>query len=147
MRVVIDTNIWISALLNPSGEPARLVAAFMKGEFELVVCEPLVKEIAEVLRRPRIAKKYQLNDEQINSYCELITQQAIWVDFVGSLRLCRDPRDDFLLEAALWSSADYLVTRDDDLKQDHELVQLMREMKTQIVSMQQFLNLLRDGTS
>lgn len=63
MRVVIDTNIWISALLNPSGEPARLVAAFMKGEFELVVCEPLVKEIAEVLRRPRIAKKYQLNDE------------------------------------------------------------------------------------
>lgn len=52
IRAVIDTNIWVSALLNPSGYPAKLRKAFEEGRFEVVISEPILKEIADVLSRP-----------------------------------------------------------------------------------------------
>ncbi len=54
MRAVIDTNVWVSALLNPSGHPAQLLDAFRKNSFTLVISRPLLEELARVLTRPRL---------------------------------------------------------------------------------------------
>jgi len=86
--------------------------------------------------------KYQLSDQSINEYISLIKRQSVWVSVSGTLHICRDPRDDFLLETALFGGAEYLVTRDDDLKRDLDLTQRMAEWGVQVVSVQQFLNLL-----
>ncbi len=63
----------------------------------------------------------------------------------GELHLCRDPADDFLLETALLGQAGYMVTRDDDLKRDLELIQQMEEQGIQVLSVRQFLKLVESG--
>lgn len=55
---LLDTNVWVSALINPHGFPARLVAAWLAEQFDVVVSIPLLEEIADVLTRPRIQNKY-----------------------------------------------------------------------------------------
>jgi putative PIN family toxin of toxin-antitoxin system len=142
MRVVVDTNVWVSAFLAQRGYPARLIEAFRQALIEVVVSEPLIRELDAVLRRPRLVSKYQLSDQSINEYISLIKRQSVWVSVSGTLHICRDPRDDFLLETALFGGAEYLVTRDDDLKRDLDLTQRMAEWGVQVVSVQQFLNLL-----
>jgi len=127
MRVVIDTNVWVSAFLIRQSYPARLVRAFCQAHFEVIVSEPLIRELDSVLRRPRLMNKYQFSEDAIKEYISLIKEQSIWVSISGTLQLCRDSRDNFLLETALFGGAEYLVTRDDDLKRDLELVQKMAE--------------------
>jgi putative PIN family toxin of toxin-antitoxin system len=119
-----------------------LIEAFRQALIEVVVSEPLIRELDAVLRRPRLVSKYQLSDQSINEYISLIKRQSVWVSVSGTLHICRDPRDDFLLETALFGGAEYLVTRDDDLKRDLDLTQRMAEWGVQVVSVQQFLNLL-----
>ncbi|MDW8103414.1 MAG: putative toxin-antitoxin system toxin component, PIN family [Armatimonadota bacterium] len=144
MRAVVDTNVWISALLNPHDSPASPILAFRDGLFEAVASEPLFSEIKAVLRRPRIWLKYQLDEDTVAAYLALIRQQVIWVEPTGSLHLCRDPRDDFLLETAIWGDAQYIVTRDDDLKRDPALLQQLSASGIKIVSVQHFLDLLSE---
>ena len=60
VKAVIDTNIWVSALLNPSGYPARLRKSFEKGVFKVVVSETILEELTDVLSRPRIRDKYDV---------------------------------------------------------------------------------------
>ncbi|OGW17439.1 MAG: putative toxin-antitoxin system toxin component, PIN family [Nitrospinae bacterium RIFCSPLOWO2_12_FULL_45_22] len=57
VKAVIDTNIWVSSLLNPFGFPARLRKSFEQGDFHVVISEPMLQELAEVLTRPRIIIK------------------------------------------------------------------------------------------
>ena len=59
--VLLDTNVWVSAFINPHGLPARLRDAWMVGQFDVVVSIPLLEEIADVLTRPRIQAKYGLS--------------------------------------------------------------------------------------
>lgn len=60
----------------------------------------------------------------------------------GELHLCRDPRDDVVLETALLGRANYAVSRDDDLKRDLELMQKMQQREVRVVSVSQFLSFL-----
>jgi putative PIN family toxin of toxin-antitoxin system len=58
VKAVIDTNVWISALLNPHGLPAKLSKNFKRNLFRTVVSEPMLEELVEALNRPRIKDKY-----------------------------------------------------------------------------------------
>jgi predicted nucleic acid-binding protein len=60
----------------------------------------------------------------------------------GTVRLCRDPDDDILIETARAGRADELVTRDDDLKSDWDLVQLLHSEGIEVVSVTRFLRAL-----
>jgi putative PIN family toxin of toxin-antitoxin system len=51
-RALVDTNVWVSALLNPHGFPAKVLEALKTDQFELVLSEPLLAELLEVLSRP-----------------------------------------------------------------------------------------------
>ena len=57
----------------------------------------------------------------------------------GELHLCRDPEDDFLLETALLGGADCMVSRDDDLKRDLDLIDYLRTSGVEVLSVAQFL--------
>ena len=52
MRVILDTNVLISALLSPAGAPAQLLDAWERGAVALVACEALIAEVREVTGRP-----------------------------------------------------------------------------------------------
>lgn len=146
-RALVDTNVWVSALLNPRGFPAQVLEAFKAGQFELILSEPLLEEILDVLSRPRLLKKYRLEPHDIAELVLLLQAKAINVEPSGMFRLCRDPRDDIVLETALLGEADYAVSRDDDLKRDVELMQKMQERGVRVVSVSQFLSVLEGRKS
>jgi len=82
IKVLIDTNVWISAFLNPAGYPAKIVGAWLEDKIEIIVSIPLLKEISDVLQRPRIQRKYKYSNEEIAKYpcCpHIIVDQTSWV--------------------------------------------------------------------
>ena len=115
VRAVVDTNVWVSALLNPSGPPAAVRHALQQQRFVLVSSEPLLAELAEVLARPRFAQVYRVTRAEVIELVALVRERGDLVSVTGSVRICRDPDDDAVVETALNGRADALVTRDDDL--------------------------------
>jgi putative PIN family toxin of toxin-antitoxin system len=139
---LVDTNVWISGLINPQDYPARLKDAWLDGKFQVVVSVALLDELTDVLSRPRIRDKYRLKAEDIREFLRLIAEKSITVTTTGSLRLCRDPDDDLMLETALNGNAKFAVSRDDDLKRDQELISRMLEQGIEVLSVQRFLERL-----
>jgi len=144
--VLIDTNVWVSALINPHGHPAKVKDAWLDGRFEVVTSLPLLAELAEVLHRPRIQQKYHLREEDVQRLLNLIAAQAVPVEPAGTLKVCRDPDDDLVLETAVLGQAHYAVSRDDDLKRDDDLVLQMQARGISVLSVRDFLACLESGT-
>lgn len=101
INVLIDTNVWISAFLNPAGYPAKIVGAWLEHKIEIIVSIPLLKEISDVLQRPRIQSKYRYSNEEIAKYLDLIVRRARKVEPTENINLCRDAKDNMILETAL----------------------------------------------
>ncbi len=142
--VVIDTNVWVSAFINPHGAPAQIREAFVQGKFQVVLSVPLLDEIAEVLARPRIREKYKIDDSEIAAFLRALAERGIPVIPVGDLHVCRDPDDDLVLETALLGNARYMITRDDDLKRDQDLVAQLEAHQIAVLSVRQFLDRLAE---
>jgi putative PIN family toxin of toxin-antitoxin system len=95
MRVVLDTNILVSALISPAGHPAAIYHAWEDGKFTLLTCAEQLDELRSTLQKPRVA-------ELIKPYRagRLVNQIKNLAGHIGSLpRVKRspDPNDDFLL--------------------------------------------------
>jgi putative PIN family toxin of toxin-antitoxin system len=111
MKVVIDTNIWISYLLGSllQGMDEKILSK----EIKVVVSEEMLKEISEVSSRPKF--KNIFTAKRIKELFSLLDSYAIVVSPSQKVNVCRDGKDNFLLEVALEGEADYLVTGDEDL--------------------------------
>lgn len=131
MRVVLDTNILVSALIAPAGKPAAIYDAWEDGKFTLLTCPEHLDELRATLQKPRVAgliKPYKAG--------RLVNQIRKLAENVGALpHVARspDPTDDFLLALSEAGKADYLVT-------GHKsgLLELDRHKDTQIMSARQF---------
>jgi putative PIN family toxin of toxin-antitoxin system len=106
IRVVVDTNVIVSALLRSGGLPEAVFNLAMVGEIILLVSEPVLAEYEEVLRRPRL---------KIDS--AKVTDAMVRIRAVGSLLVptqrvtaASDPDDNIFLECAQAGNAEYLVT-------------------------------------
>ena len=137
--VLLDTNSWVSAFINPAGAPARLLAAWLDQRFEVVTSLPLLAELSDVLTRPRLTHKYPTTALQVEEFLQLLARLGKIVVTTGSVHECRDPDDDVVLETALVGHARYVVTRDDDLKRDPDLVTHLEARGVLVVSVRQFL--------
>jgi putative PIN family toxin of toxin-antitoxin system len=96
--------------------------------------------MSEVLTR--LARRFQYPLKDAETFVRLITARATIVQISGELKICRDPDDDEILEAAILGKSQYLVTRDDDLKRDLELMKVIRRHRVRVVSVRQFLHRL-----
>jgi putative PIN family toxin of toxin-antitoxin system len=141
-KILIDTNVWVSAFLNPSGYPAKIITAWLEDKMQIVISMPLLKEILDVLQRPKIQKKYKYSAEEIKTYLDLIFQRAEKIEPAGNINLCRDTRDNIVLETALSGQAKYLVTRDDDIKRDPDLIQAMSKSGIEVITVSRFLEVI-----
>ncbi|MDZ4163555.1 MAG: putative toxin-antitoxin system toxin component, PIN family [Smithellaceae bacterium] len=142
IRAVIDTNIWVSAILNPFGFPSRLRDAFANGVFQPVISETMLVELAEVLSRPRIKDKYGLATADIQELLVLIEERSETVVLSNDVKICRDINDNMVIETAIKGRAEYLVTRDDDIKQDRIVSSFLQQYRVSILSVADFLSLL-----
>jgi len=81
MRVVVDTNVFVSALISSKGTPAQLLAH--ESPFELVTSEEILTELNRVLHYDRIQKRYNLNEEVIRGYLSTIREDSQVVEVTG----------------------------------------------------------------
>jgi putative PIN family toxin of toxin-antitoxin system len=105
-RVVLDTNVVISALLVPSGTQASVLLLALRGDFRLYLSEPVFNEYKEVLYRPR----FELPVREIQTALRDIRKIARFVQPVRTLSVSPHESDNRLLECAEAARADYLVT-------------------------------------
>jgi putative PIN family toxin of toxin-antitoxin system len=110
--VVIDPNVWVSAVINPYGAPARVVEAVADGVLVAVVTQQLLDELAAVLIRPKLRRWVSVADAV--AFVESLGGHADLREEPEAATPVRDPNDAYLL--ALAEAADALiVTGDDDL--------------------------------
>jgi putative PIN family toxin of toxin-antitoxin system len=111
MRIVVDTNIFVSAALKESSWPGELVR-WLDGHDGLLKSTVTEAQVLEVLQRsyfvPRVSQSFVDGVRRIFSKAELVT-------ITGRIAVCRDPTDDRFLELAINGRADVLVTGDLDL--------------------------------
>jgi putative PIN family toxin of toxin-antitoxin system len=115
IRAVVDSNILIRALIKPGGSVGPVLTSLRAGIYQLITSEPLLDELIAKLALPRIRGKYNLIDEDIETVLAFIALRGRIVTPDRAIRVCRDPKDDMVLEAAVAGEADYIVTGDEDV--------------------------------
>lgn len=106
MRVVLDTNILISAVWKPGGNESRVVAMAVGGKLEIAVCDGLEAEYRDVAGRKKFAKHREGLEEAIAG----LLARAVRVEAVAECAACSDPDDNLLLDCAVAAGARYVVT-------------------------------------
>jgi hypothetical protein len=112
MRFVFDTNVLVSALLFEHSKPAQvLFSALHQGE--ILLSADLVNEIHEVIYRKKIDR--YISNEQRDEFLTALVQTGSLIEITENINICRDPKDNMILELAASGQADVVVSGDDDL--------------------------------
>jgi len=106
MKAVIDTNVFMSALINSSGAPAKILQRWRNRQFILVISAAIEFEYTDVLLNAT-----QIPAPEVQNLLEEVRTHAWVAPISGTLRVCRDPDDDIFLETAMTGKADFLVTK------------------------------------
>src|SRR5581483_4245876 len=126
MRVVIDTNVLMSALMLASSPPAKVLVLWRNRRFDLLTSSQQLDEIARVTRYPKI--RARLSPPLAGRLVNRIRELAITIDKLPKINRSPDPDDNYLLALAEAGHADFLLTG------DKSLLDLKRHKATRIVT-------------
>jgi putative PIN family toxin of toxin-antitoxin system len=116
MRIVLDTNVLLFGLMAPGGTPGKIVAAWRRAHFDLILSDPMLEEIRRVLAYPKIHARLGWGEEEIARFLLLLRLKAEVVEIEGvAASVPRDAADDAVLATFLAGEAECLVTGDNDL--------------------------------
>lgn len=137
LRVVLDANVYVSALLRPEGPPGRIIGRFLReADFAIVLTPAIVEEVLRAFAYPRVRKLLRTG-AQPDLWLEDI---AVLADLVmASVEIsgvCADPDDDKYIAAAMDGRASMVVTG------DRRFLMLIEHNDVRIVSPRAFLDLL-----
>jgi uncharacterized protein len=113
--VVLDTNIWLSAALSPTGAPAQLMKAVLL-QGQVVFSDTTFAELETRIWKPKFDR--YINLEARKAILRDAKASAQWVEIAAEWAersWSRDPDDDPFIRTALSANAHWLVTGDDDL--------------------------------
>jgi putative PIN family toxin of toxin-antitoxin system len=144
LRVVIDTNIIIRGTLSSTGASALLLEAVRRRRCTLIASREYLSEIHCVLSRPRFIYRYGITAHQRRRLIARLYTIALFVQPTGHLALCRDPQDNYLIEMALLGQATHLVSEDDDLHEDPDVVEFLRQSEILLVHVGPFMRILAE---
>lgn len=132
-KVVIDTNIIISGLLK-SQVAGNLINALFAEKFKIIFSKNLFEEINQVIRYNKF--KNLITNEESQILKDYLKLKAIWVKRKKKLDICRDPKDNIILETAKAGNVTYIVTGDKDL------LILKKYQKIKIITLKEFLKII-----
>ena len=115
MRVVIDTNVLVSALILPHSLTGEILLQLRAATFTPVYSMPMLTELVEVLTRPKLARKYGVTEDDTLALVDLLAIRGELIVPTSDIHVCRDPKDDMFLAAAVAGAADAIVSGDADL--------------------------------
>jgi uncharacterized protein len=132
VKVIFDTNIWVSFLISKS--LAKLDKFIIEGKVKLIFSDESLAEFVEVISRKKL-KKYFSQPDVVELF-EFMHKYGAVVNVQSEINECRDPNDNFLLALAKDGKANYLVTGDNDL------LVMKRFLKTEIIKIQDLIKIL-----
>lgn len=110
-KIILDTNLWIRFLITKNFN--QLDKLIENKNITLIFSDELVEEFVDVIRRPKLKKYFAKKD--IEKILQIFDQFGELVKVKSTLQICRDKKDDFLLNLSVDSKANYLITGDKDL--------------------------------
>lgn len=136
LKIVIDTNLFIKGLLK--SKTARLIIeAFIEERFKLISSEYLIGELIHTSQKPNLRKFITEDDAAL--LIALIKEKAIIVKPKGKINLCRDEKDNPIIETAITAKAEYIITSDKDILEIPP--EKLAPLKT--ISPEEFLDILK----
>lgn len=135
MKIVIDTNIWVSLAIGSRSVTEDLISIINNSEVHIIVSEELLDEITTTLAKPKL-RKY-LTQERTSQLFSILNNNCLLEQSISNKRYCRDHKDDFLINLAFESSSEYLISGDLDLLILNPIDNL------EILSIKQFLTYLK----
>lgn len=138
LRVVLDTNLFVSSLLIKSGLPAHALDAWRERKYLLITSPALIAEIVNTLSYDRIRRKYLITNEDVALLISLLEQDALIVPGQTNLSgvIPDDPDDEQVLTCALEGQADLIASG------DRHLLELKEFEGIPILTVRQFLEIL-----
>ena len=111
MRVVLDANVLVSAVISTVGPPRQIVDAWVDGRLELVASPSLLGELREVLDRPKFRR--WVSTATATEFIDGLAQDALIAEDPSARSgLSPDPDDDYLIALARAANTDHLVSGD-----------------------------------
>ena len=128
MRVVFDTNIFVSAFVIPGSLAEKAILKIIEGNDILLLSKEMLDELLHVL-----SSKFGRDREEISRLAVILSEMAEWVRPTLRIGVLNDEPDNRVLECAVFGKADVLVTG------DKEILELRKYGKTKIISLKAYL--------
>lgn len=110
-KIILDTNLWISFLI--SKKFSQIDKLIENKKITLVFSDELIEEFVDVVRLPKFEKYFSKSD--VEKLLDCFDQYGELIKVKSDVNICRDEKDNFLLNLSIDSKADYLITGDNDL--------------------------------
>ena len=139
IRVVLDSNVLVSALLSPGRTADQIIQRWRNSDFLLCTTSAQIEEVSHVLMRPKLSKKASVRGSEIETLIDELNRCRVDISKLAILEeriVYSDPDDDAILAAALAGNADVIVSG------DHHLLDLRRFRGIPIVTPREFLEML-----
>lgn len=136
MRVILDTNVLVAALMAADGPPHQLFEAFLNERFTLITCGAQIDEFSRVTRYPAIRSR--IHPAQAGRLLNAVRSLSMFLENLPPVRVSCDPHDDYLFAMAQGGEADYLVTGD-----KAGVLAVRRHGKTEIVTARTLMTILK----
>lgn len=139
-RLVIDSNVWIAALISPTGTARQLLDAVLDLDIDILMSESTFAELASRLDRPKFDRYRE--PESWNLFLSELVEVALWHEDAGSATgTSRDADDDKFLALAVTGQVDAIISGDSDL------LDLVTHEGIPVLTPAQFLQRLRESES
>ncbi len=112
MRIVIDTNIWVSYLLKPHTPLGALIEC-IESKHNFLYSHELLSEVAKVIMRDKF--RPYIDSEDIRNFLQALEIKGQLIQVTSNVNACRDPKDNMILALARDGQADMIITGDKDL--------------------------------
>lgn len=130
---ICDTNVFLSGLISKNSPPNTVVRYLLEKGL-LAFSKETFSELEEVIHRDKFDKIIPIERRRI--FLINLKNNGVFYDIENKINICRDPKDNMLLDVAIASYADYLVTGDNDL------LVLKNIRNTSIITPREFIELL-----
>lgn len=116
LSAVVDTQIVLRGATSANFTiTAKIYAAWRARQFTLLVSEPILEEVEDVVSRPEVRRRLRMSAVEATALVERLRRRSVLVAPTVRIARSRDPDDDKFLECAVAGRADYLVSADTDL--------------------------------
>ena len=140
IRAVLDTNVWVSAILTPGNPPAKILEFALIGKIRLIISPGIIREIGQVLQYPKVKKalnKQLITSQEVDDVIlKLLKAAVITPGEILAEGVSDDPADDMIIACALEGRADFIISG------DHHLTDLINYQGIKIVAPSTFLALI-----